>query len=279
MILGNAKDVYNELYQWVALAIFACIVLVPAVQSLTAQAAVVTASGREQRFAVLRLLGVSAQQITRMTVAETALYSLIGIAAGLFGYACLLPALTYVEFQGEQIRIHEVLLPWWGYLAVAGVLLVIAVGSAWFAMQRVRIDPLGVAKRAVPAAVRGWQAVIGVGLAVITLLALRSVELTPEMGMSLGILMPAIVMIAVVYLIAPFAVQLSAKVVALLPGSARYVAVQRVAANPKLAWRRVAVSAFLGWIIGFLVASPIGDSATCYRGFRYLGDGQYQHPI
>ncbi|WP_257158936.1 FtsX-like permease family protein [Corynebacterium cystitidis] len=267
----SSQDVYNLLYMWVGLALFACLVLIPALQSLTNQAAVVGTTGREQRLAVLRLIGVSSKQVTRMTVLETAVYCLVGITVGMFAYFLLLPALTRVEFQGEKIRLEEVVLPWWGYLAVAGVILFIAVTSTWFAMGRIRVDPLGVAKRAMPPALRIWQALIGLAVAVGVYIFLQSFTMSLELSTAIGILVTVFVMLAFVYLIGPFALQFSARIAARFPGTAHYVATQRVLTNPKIAWRRVAVAAFLSWIIGFLVISPVGDTNTWNeRSFNLL---------
>ena len=60
----------------------ACAFIVPALFNLTAQAAVLGASGREQRLSTLRLLGLSSHQVERMAAVETGIQALIGIVLG-----------------------------------------------------------------------------------------------------------------------------------------------------------------------------------------------------
>ena len=67
---------------WFVLALMACAFIVPALFNLTAQAAVLGASGREQRLSTLRLLGLSSHQVERMAAVETGIQALIGIVLG-----------------------------------------------------------------------------------------------------------------------------------------------------------------------------------------------------
>ncbi|MDK8498980.1 hypothetical protein QP916_09990 [Corynebacterium accolens] len=72
----------NYFMPWFVLALMACAFIVPALFNLTAQAAVLGASGREQRLSTLRLLGLSSRQVERMAAVETGIQALIGIVLG-----------------------------------------------------------------------------------------------------------------------------------------------------------------------------------------------------
>src|SRR5699024_10824946 len=132
---------------WVLLALFACAFLVPTIFSLTAQAAVLGASGREKRLATLRLIGLSSGDITRMTMLETAAQAAIGIVLGGFFSVLLAPIFSNMKFQDVYIQTSELILPWWGYLTVAVVVLVLAITASVVGMQRVRVEPLGVSRK------------------------------------------------------------------------------------------------------------------------------------
>ena len=82
------------LYPWFALALLACAFILPALFNLTAQAAVLGASGREQRLATLRLLGLSSRQVERMAIVETGLQAILGIVLG--GLISLLLSLIHI---------------------------------------------------------------------------------------------------------------------------------------------------------------------------------------
>ena len=90
---GNETEAF--LYPWFALALLACAFILPALFNLTAQAAVLGASGREQRLATLRLLGLSSHQVERMAIVETGLQAVIGIVLG--GLISLLIAPVFTQ--------------------------------------------------------------------------------------------------------------------------------------------------------------------------------------
>lgn len=96
---------------WVIMALFACAFLVPTIVSLTAQAAVLGASGREKRLATLRLIGLSSGDITRMTMLETAAQAAIGIVLGGFFSVLLAPIFSNMKFQDVYIQTSELILP------------------------------------------------------------------------------------------------------------------------------------------------------------------------
>src|SRR5699024_8929720 len=163
---------------WVMLALFACAFLVPILFSLTAQSAVLGASGREKRLASLRPIGLSSRDITRMTMLETAVQAIIGIVLGGLLSVLLAPIFTTLTFQYAPVEISEILLPWWGYLTVAAVVFFLALGASIAGMQRVRVEPLGVSRKEMPPAVKYRGVIIFAVFTVFTLILVNRTDLT-----------------------------------------------------------------------------------------------------
>ncbi|MCQ9335700.1 ABC transporter permease [Corynebacterium phoceense] len=245
------------LYVWFSLALFACAFIVPALFSLTAQAAVLGASGRERRLATLRLLGLSSRDVTRMTVIETGIQAIIGIALGLASSVLLAPVFTHLEFQDRPVELREILLPWWGYLAVAATLFFLALGAAFVGMQRVRVSPLGVARRSTPPALKYWRLIAFVLLVAVVAVIVRNFDLNAAIASIAAMIGLLCLVVLSINFVAPFLLQVAGHIVSLFPGTAHFVAWQRVATNGKRAWRRVASLAFFGFLAGYLVSSPL----------------------
>ncbi|MHA2787611.1 FtsX-like permease family protein [Corynebacterium sp. S7] len=255
--LSSVSDSFNFLDNWLILAVLAGALLIPGVISLASQAAVLGVSGRENRLAALRLLGLSARQITRMTVYESGIQAMIGIVFGFVLSLACLPFAPAFTFQGEYIRPREMLLPWWAYLLVALILIILVVVSSAWSMQRVRVSPLGVAKKDVPATLKAGRFVAGLLIMAGAMLVMVQINLFSSTQAALAVLVPLLLAIAMLNLIMPFLLQTLSRIASLLPGSSHYVATQRVVANGRLAWRRSGVMAFFGIIAGFLVTSPL----------------------
>ncbi|WP_296089753.1 FtsX-like permease family protein [uncultured Corynebacterium sp.] len=235
----------NYFLPWFVLALMACAFIVPALFNLTAQAAVLGASGREQRLSTLRLLGLSSHQVERMAAVETGIQALIGIVLGWLISVLIAPVFTHVKFQDRPVAFEEIILPWWGYLAVAAVLFLLALAAALAGMWRVRVSPLGVAKCQMPAAFRWWRLIAFLLIVTVGGVLLKGQSGTPEISMAV----PLFAVIMSINLVAPYLLQIGARLLALLPGTAHLVACQRVNANARRAWRQSAA-------IGFSASSP-----------------------
>ena len=247
------------IYTWMYLAAIACAFILPALFGLVAQSAIMGASGREQRLATLRLLGLSAADVTRMTVWETALQAVVGAALGAALSVLVLPAFTRLKFMDQRIEMHELLLPWWGYLAVAAVIIVVASAAAFAGMQRVRVTPLGVARREAPKAMRMWRLILFVVVLAAGTLILPRLSLDATAGVWLGIAGFLFVVVMMVNVVTPLVIQVAFQIAANFPGTAHFVASRRISTDAKAAWRRSSSLAFLGIIAGFMVSSPMGD--------------------
>ena len=243
---------------WVIMALFACAFLVPTIVSLTAQAAVLGASGREKRLATLRLIGLSSGDITRMTMLETAAQAAIGIVLGGFFSVLLVPIFSNMKFQDVYISASELILPWWGYLTVAVVVFVLAITASVVGMQRVRVEPLGVSRKEMPPALKYRSAILFVVFTVFTLIMVDRTSMSS--GIAAMAIVAAVVSINVMLInwVAPFLLQVFYRMVSIMPGTSHFVASQRIAADAKTTWRRSASMAFFGVIAGYLVISPVG---------------------
>ena len=244
---------------WVILALFACAFLLPTIFSLTAQAAVLGASGREKRLATLRLIGLSSTDITRMTMLETAVQAFIGIVLGGFISVLLTPVFANLTFQDVQIKAGELILPWWGYLTVAAVVFFLAIGASVAGMQRVRVEPLGVSRKQMPPALKYRGVIIFVVFTIFTLILVNQTSLNS--GVSAVGFVAAVLSINIMLInwFVPFVLQLLYRMLSIAPGTSHFVASQRIVADAKTTWRRSASMAFFGVIAGFLVISPIGN--------------------
>lgn len=245
---------------WVSLAVFACVFLVPALFSLTSQAAILGASGRERRLATLRLIGLSSREISWMTALETGLQAAVGIVLGLLLSVLSLPLFENLKFQDTPIRTTELVLPWWGYVGVAVFLLLLAIVSSLLGMQRVRVSPLGVTRREVPKALRWWRPVAfvlivaaGIYFTSQTKLSVSNAAVVVRVGLVIFI------MISALNLVMPWLLQLVASLMSHLPGTANYVACRRIATDGRAAWKRSGTITFFGLIAGFLVVAPFGE--------------------
>ena len=255
--LANGPD--NPIMStWVIMALFACAFLVPTIVSLTAQAAVLGASGREKRLATLRLIGLSSGDITRMTMLETAAQAAIGIVLGGFFSVLLAPIFSNMKFQDVYIQTSELILPWWGYLTVAVVVFVLAVTASVVGMQRVRVEPLGVSRKEMPPALKYRSVILFVVFTVFTLIMVDRTSMSS--GIAAMAIVAAVVSINVMLInwVAPFLLQVFYRMVSIMPGTSHFVASQRIAADAKTTWRRSASMAFFGVIAGYLVISPVG---------------------
>lgn len=255
----GALPVADGLNVYVLLAPTACAFIVPALASMTAQSAVLGASGRERRLAALRLLGLTSGDVTRMTMAETGLQGVLGVVLGTLLSILTAPLWHLVRFQGRPIGTWEMLLPWWLYPAIGLVLVLLALGASAWGLQRVRVSPLGVARREIPRALRWWR------LAVFALVAVVGIPLlvllrpsTPNLASALMLLGVLALMVFSINLVASWLLQVGARIGSHLPGAATLVAGRRVGTDARATWRRVSSMAYLGVIIGAMAVAPIG---------------------
>ncbi|HEV7757898.1 MAG TPA: FtsX-like permease family protein [Acidimicrobiales bacterium] len=109
------------------------------------------AARREQRLAAMRLAGATLQQVGTVSAVEAAVAAVGGTVVGFGAFLAIRPSLARIPFDGATFYPSDLHLSWaWAVLVAVGVPL-LAVGAATVSLRRIRISPLGVARRATPA--------------------------------------------------------------------------------------------------------------------------------
>jgi hypothetical protein len=137
----------------VALAILAPVLI------FIATATRLSAARREQRFAAMRLVGATRKQVSMLAATESAVAAILGVAAGFGIFFLLRIPVAGIPFIGVPFFPAELSLSLLDILIIAIGVPVAAAVAARLALHRVRISPLGVARRATPKPPRAWRAV------------------------------------------------------------------------------------------------------------------------
>lgn len=258
---------------YLQLAFIACVFVVPAMMGLVAQSAVLGAAGREGRLATLRLIGLSNGAVTRMTLVEILIQAGIGIAFGTVLAISTAPFWALVSFDNDYLDTWDMLLPWWGYPAVWAIVLVLALAAALVGLKRVLVSPLGVSRREIPGAVKRWRLVVFAVLFVATVLFISSLDVKSiNVSATAYSALAMLVIFSAVNIVAPFIVQLVARLSAPFGTASDFVATRRVATNAKESWRRVSAMTFLSLLLGFIAVIPKLEMAEDLVGATFAHD-------
>ena len=110
------------------------------------------AARREQRLAALRLAGATTGQVGVMAAVEALLAAVGGVAVGLGVFLALRSRLARIPLDGASFYPSDLRLSVAAALAVSVAVVALAVSAAVVSLRRIRISPLGVARRAAPGA-------------------------------------------------------------------------------------------------------------------------------
>ncbi|MFE4517740.1 FtsX-like permease family protein [Kitasatospora sp. NPDC056783] len=116
-----------------------------------------SAATREQRYAAMRLVGATPGQVSVISAVESTLAAVAGTAVGFGLYTALKPVVAEVPFTGDRFFAADLGLH---LPQVAGVVLGVPVAAALaarFALRRVTVSPLGVARRVTPKPPSAWR--------------------------------------------------------------------------------------------------------------------------
>ncbi|PIF03644.1 MAG: ABC transporter permease [Propionibacterium sp.] len=244
------------------LAVFACVLVVPPIKNLAAEAVLLGARGRERRLATLRLVGLSAGDISKLASLESILQAGIGTAIGTVGYLVTLPGWQALTLQAQQFRAAEMLLPWWGLLAGWAALGLIALFSTWWGLRQVRISPLGVARRALGFRAHIWRLVSFVVILAVAGVANFVLRLSSGFVASLVLAAVLLGVLAGFNLVGPWVLHWQARLLTKLPWTTTLWASRRIAANSRMVWGRVAGIGLLAFITGYVALMPISPNVT-----------------
>lgn len=248
---STTADLYHTTYRDIAL-LAAALIALPLV-GLGGLASRLMAGRRQRRLATLRLLGATASQVTRLTVAELATLAGLGAACGAVAHLVLVPIASRVSIKGG---------PWFNTDVAPGVALtvvtalavvmLVAFGALTGLLPAVR-DPLGTYRRARRERVRLW------GLAFIV--AAVAVFWLRRTNPFVSIAFTVVVLVGWgLVATGPWIVNGLGRLLALgARRPATFLAGRRLSDTPRSAWRTVAGMALAAFIAGFVAVSlPIG---------------------
>lgn len=245
---GNDPDI--DQYQ--TLARMAAVLLVVPTFLLVGAAARLTASQREQRLAVLRLVGATPAVVVGLAALETLVAAVVGTALGIAGYLLVLPLAANIPLGGGSFPVADLR---FGVEALVATLVIVplaAAASALVALRKVVVGPLGVTRRTKPRRPNLLRfAVVPVAWA----LFMSSAASMRDGGSSAGALVGLGAVIATLAVVGPWIAWI---VGALLTAGARHpaalIAGRRIGADPRGAYRTVSGMVLAGLIAGFLFA-------------------------
>ena len=228
----------NEAIDFI-LAIVALAVLAP-VLIFIATATRLSAARREERFAAMRLAGATRKQVSLLAATESTVAGVAGVAAGFGIFFGLRIPVAGIPFLGQPFFPAELSLSLPDVLAVAIGVPVAAAVAALLALRRVRISPLGVARRVTPKPPRAWRVVpLLAGLAELGFFTVHG--LPASVGEQVLVFVPGFLLIIVGLVIAgPWLTMAAASVMARRtshPGT--LIAARRLADDPRAAFRAV----------------------------------------
>lgn len=253
----NYVTVAEFAQMYVFLAIIACAILVVPILSLGGGAARLGASGRARRLASLRLVGMTGGEVVLMSVIESIILTLAGAIAGSILFVLSLPLWRFVSFHNETISPSEMIAPAWVNVVVLAIILALSALSTAIGLQRVVISPLGVARRQTPKALRFWRAIVFIAAIALFIVASQTFSLWESDTTAILVVTGMLVLVLfTVNLIGPWIIQLVARPFARMSKPATLLAMRRLVAQPRDAWRNVAALAFIGFLAAFVAGMP-----------------------
>ncbi|MCG5218202.1 FtsX-like permease family protein [Streptosporangium soli] len=270
---GNA-DVYQ--FGFVVAAIGLIVPLLVLVGTATRLAA----ARREMRLAAIRLVGATSRQVNVLAAVDAALGALLGALAGLALFQVVRPALAGVRIT-EFRFFPELIAPQpWQYAAVLVCVPVVAACAALWSLRRVRISPLGAARKVTPPPPRAWRLIpLLAGLGLFAGPVYRNGKEPDALlaGAGLALIMGGLV------LAGPWLTMRAARQAARLTRSAAtLLAAQRMAADPKAAFRAVSglvLAVFIGTAIAGIVPAVLsGQQAVAGGALNHVLRAQFARP-
>jgi len=231
---GGGTSAIDLILSVVALAMLAPVLI------FIATATRLSAARREQRFAAMRLAGATRRQVSLLAATESTAAGILGVAAGFGIFFGLRIPVAGIPFIGQPFFPAELTLSPLDILAVAIGVPVAAAVAARLALRRVRISPLGVARRATPPPPRAWRVLpLLAGFAELGFFTVHGKPASPS-GQDLAFVPGFALIIVGLVLAGPWLTMATARVMARRtsrPGT--LIAVRRLADDPRAAFRAV----------------------------------------
>jgi len=233
------------------------------------------AARREQRFAAMRLVGATPRQISLIATVESTVAAVAGTLLGFALFPLLRLGLVRITFTGERFFLGDLSLTWVNVLLVAvGVPLGAAV-AARAALRRVRITPLGVARRVTPRPPRAWRLIpVAAGLGELAWFIDRQPNTTD--GQTAAYLGGIFLTMIGLVVAGPYLTMAGSRALARLARRpATLIAGRRLADDPRAGFR--AVSGLMLALFVTTVATGVITSIVANRGVTPVGTATYDN--
>ncbi|MCU7722442.1 ABC transporter permease [Actinoplanes sp. KI2] len=233
------------------------------------------AARREQRFAAMRLVGATPRQVSAIATVESTVAAVVGTLLGFALFPLLRLGLERITFTGERFFLGDLSLTWANVLLIGiGVPLGAAV-AARAALRRVRITPLGVARRVTPRPPRAWRLIpVLAGLGELAWFVGRRPQTTN--GQTWAYLGGIFLTMIGLVIAGPYLTMVGSRVLARLARRpATLIAGRRLADDPRAGFR--AVSGLMLALFVTSVATGVITSIVAYRGETPAGTAAYDN--
>ena len=230
-----------------------------------------SAARREERFAALRLVGSTSGQISVIAGVDAAVSALLGTVLGIGLFLLFRPELARTAITSVRYFSGEVTPTIWGYLGLLVVVPAASAAAALMSLRRVRITPLGVARKVTPRAPSGWRPV-----PLLAGLVLFAVGMGFSGTKSIGAAAyPGLLLVMIGLVVGgPWLTDRAARLAPrLAPGAASLLAGRRLAHDPAAAFRSIrglVLAVFLGTMVAGLL--PFANSTTATPSARSLAN-------
>jgi len=231
---GGGRSSVDLILSVVALAVLAPVLI------FIAAATRLSAARREERFAAIRLAGATRKQVSVLAATESTVAGILGVAAGFGIFFLLRIPVAGIPFIGQPFFPGELTLSLRDVLVVAVGVPVAAAVAARLALRRVRISPLGVARRATPNPPRAWRVVpLLAGLAELGFWAVHGHPASIP-GQIQAFVSSFALIIAGLFIAGPWLTMAAARVMARWTSRpSTLIAARRLADDPRAAFRAV----------------------------------------
>jgi hypothetical protein len=236
-----------------AFGIAAVVVLFP-LMILIATATRLGAARREERLAVLRLVGATPRQVNVVASVEAVVSASAGVVIGGLAFLAIRPFLESLSFSGVQFFGYTVTPTLWGYLAIVVLVPLLAALSSLVSLRRVRITPLGVSRRTTPRPPGWWRVlplVVGIPLFITSMVS------HPRHPDGTRAIIGLLLIMAGLTLGGSWLTMVISRVLArMAPGPSALLAARRLSDNPKGAFRTSAglvLAVFAGTLVACIV--------------------------
>jgi hypothetical protein len=241
------------------------------------------AARREERFAAFRLVGATPRQVSVVASVEAFAGAAVGAIAGIAIFQPLQPFVAQVAVTGSRYFPSTVTPTGAEYIAVLIGVPIAAIGAAVWSLQRVRISPLGAARRTTPAPPSPFRIVpLILGLAIFIaapfVLAAPQKQAGGPLGATTFGLNPRLLPVLLagelltmtgLYMSGSWLTMQAARLVArTAKGASALLAARRLADSPKAAFRSVG-----GLVLALFVGTAIAGIVPAINSGMQLTNG------